>query len=71
MKNKITTEQLAVMIQKGFKEVHEKMDRLIDELKWELKNDINDLRLNQSNYVTNFKFDKLASRVDRLEKKIR
>lgn len=70
MKNKITTEQLAIMIQKGFKKVHDKMDRLIHELKWDLKDDINDLRLNQSNYVTHYKSDKLAHKVERLEKKI-
>jgi len=63
MPKNITLEQLALMIQQDFQEVHNR----IETLKWELKDEINNLRINQRQYVDPYSFDKLVVRVEKLE----
>jgi|GEM_PF-3045977 len=78
--SKITFEKLAIMIEKGFKEVHQKIDTLKLELKTDIKdirfdikdmrNDISELDRKQSRYVHRYEFNKQDARITRLENQI-
>lgn len=80
MNQKVTTNQLAIMIANGFQEVDNKISKLeakvdknhlevMQEIK-EIKADMTDYQATKANYVSQFKHNQLVQRVDVLEDKI-
>ena len=80
MNQKVTTNQLAIMIAKGFSEVDKKIDRVhqdlsqridhVDQEIFNVKQDINDFQAAKANYVYEIDHNRLVHRVEVLEDKI-
>jgi len=80
MNQKVSTNQLTIMIANGFQEVDNKISKLeakvdknhlevMQEIK-EIKADMTDYQATKANYVSQFKHNQLVQRVDVLEDKI-
>lgn len=73
MNQKVTTNQLAVMIAKGFREVDNKittLEKKVDRNHLEVMREIHDLQATKANYVSKFEHKRLVHRVEVLEDKI-
>ncbi len=80
MNQKVSTNQLTIMIANGFQEVDNKISKLeakvdknhlevMQEIK-EIKADMTDYQATKANYVSQFKHNQLVQRVEVLEDKI-
>jgi hypothetical protein len=69
VKKEITMDELALMVQKGFLGVEEKVEKEITKAKDELKSDISEIKADLNKKVDIFVHKSLEYRVEKLEEK--